>query len=178
MTLSADGTTITAFREEHAFLGSFYPSPVRPVEHYWRLYRPVRDPLTGERVDLLTYPTAEHAFHAGKALTDDDRVRVRDAPTPGAAKRLGRQLVLRPNWEVVKAEVMYHVVRTKFAPGTYLAELLLATRDAWLVEGNWWHDQYWGDCHCNTRRACHRPGVNMLGQILTHVRTELRGRLG
>jgi predicted NAD-dependent protein-ADP-ribosyltransferase YbiA (DUF1768 family) len=39
-----------------------------------------------------------------------------------------------------------------------------------MVEDNWWHDNYWGDCHCF---QCFRIGINMLGQIWMQVREEI-----
>jgi predicted NAD-dependent protein-ADP-ribosyltransferase YbiA (DUF1768 family) len=41
-----------------------------------------------------------------------------------------------------------------------------ATGDRKLVEGNYWHDTFWG--------VCNGVGENYLGEILMHVRQELR----
>ncbi len=47
-----------------------------------------------------------------------------------------------------------------------LAQRLLATGDAELVEGNNWGDRFWG--------ICRGEGRNELGKILMKVRDELR----
>jgi ribA/ribD-fused uncharacterized protein len=145
---------IDLFTGRYAFLSNFYPSKIR--------------------LDGVVYPTAEHAFQAYK--TDDlaQRMLIRQASTPKLAKRLGRQAPLRPDWERGKVEVMRQVLREKFRPerSGMLAGMLARTGDAWLVEGNTWHDNVWGSCRCG-RPACNKPGQNMLGQLLMEVREEL-----
>jgi len=49
---------------------------------------------------------------------------------------------------------------------------LLATGDTKLLEGNRWHDNFWGNCDCPNCRD--KPGLNYLGKILMRVRLELR----
>ena len=117
------------------------------------------------------YPTAEAAFHGGK--TDDPALRawVAAAPTPRIAKARGRKVPLRPDWNDHRHVVMRAVLTTKFSDPV-LADRLLGTGDAVLVEGNTWHDQFWGCCRCG-RTACRAPGQNWLGRYLMAVRQEL-----
>lgn len=127
------------------------------------------------RWDGQLWPTAEHAFNAGKTLDHTWRTRIRQAPTPGEAKRIGRRAPLRPDWDArVRYEVMTQVIAAKFVGAPRIAALL-STGDAVLVEGNRWHDQHWGDCFCG-RPACARPGLNHLGRILMARRAELAWR--
>jgi len=94
---------------------------------------------------------------------------------PGMAKKLGRSLTeneLRPDWDAVRIDVMRHFVMQKFMDHAILAEWLLATGSQLIVEGNTWHDQFWGNCHCI---KCYKSGRNHLGKILMDVRAELRG---
>ena len=84
---------------------------------------------------------------------------------PQAAKRLGRRVELRPDWESVKYDVMYQVCKAKFTQNPNLLERLLATGDAELVEGNTWGDQVWG--------VCKGVGENHLGKTLMRIRAEL-----
>src|SRR4051794_31274057 len=89
---------IERFDGEYAFLSNFWPSPL------------VRDGIT--------YPTVEHAFQAAKAVDRLERQRIAALPTPGAAKRAGRKVAIRPDWETVKVAMMEDLVRRKFAdPG-------------------------------------------------------------
>ena len=88
---------------------------------------------------------------------------IRNAPSPGAAKRMGRKIAIRNDWEAVKEKVMLSVVRAKFEDA-YLRRLLTATGTAALIEGNEWGDRFWG--------VCRGEGENRLGKILMKVRSE------
>jgi ribA/ribD-fused uncharacterized protein len=124
------------------------------------------------RCDLgVRYPTVEHAYQAMKTLDRAARERVAALPTPGQAKRAGRTLPLRADWERTKVVAMLDLLRQKFAPGTEHARALLATGDAELVEWNRWHDRTWGKCTCE---RCGGEGLNLLGLALMRVRAELR----
>jgi predicted NAD-dependent protein-ADP-ribosyltransferase YbiA (DUF1768 family) len=65
---------------------------------------------------------------------------------------------------------MLDLLRAKFGLA-WLAERLLATEGEDLVEGNYWHDQIWGDCNCHVHQSI--PGQNLLGKLLMRVRSEL-----
>lgn len=109
--------------------------------------------------------TVEHRYQAAK--TDDMTwaARILSAPTPGAAKKLGRRAPMRPTWDDEKVAVMLTLLRAKFTRPD-LARHLLATGDATLIEGNWWGDRFWG--------VCDGEGENHLGRLLMQVRDELR----
>lgn len=142
-------TVIDSFRNEYRFLSNFYPSPIV--------------------CPIGSAQTAEHAYQALKANRPADAEIVLAAPTPGAAKRAGRKIAIREDWEAVKLAVMRDVLALKFAHGSQLAQLLLWTSDALLVEGNTWGDQYWG--------AVDGFGQNWLGHLLMARRAELRAVL-
>ncbi len=116
--------------------------------------------------DGHTYPTAEHAFQAAKTMDLEERRKIRQELTPGRAKRLGRKVAIRPDWEEVKFNVMLELVRQKFWRHPDLAERLVATGNARLEETNSWNDTIWG--------VCNGVGENRLGEILMQVRGELR----
>jgi ribA/ribD-fused uncharacterized protein len=92
---------------------------------------------------------------------------------PGGAKQTGTAAPLRTDWEEVKFQVMAHFVLQKFLDHPELAQRLLATEDNLIVEGNSWHDNTWGDCHCG-RKECTVTGRNWLGHILMSTREALR----
>lgn len=124
------------------------------------------------------YPTAEHAYQAAKTVNPDARARIQACVTPGGAKRLGQQLTQREGWNEYHRHVaMERVLASKFARRNTI-ELLLATGDALLVEGNTWHDNVWGDCRCGVLPGCVRPGVNLLGYNLMRLRTQRRCERG
>jgi ribA/ribD-fused uncharacterized protein len=141
---------IYGFSGPYDFLSNFHPSPIRLLD------------------DPNRYPTVEHAFQAAKTLDEDARTRIAGLGTPGAAKRAGRAVALRADWEIVKDVVMLACLRAKFAPGSSFAEMLLETGDRELVEANAWGDRVWGV----DRRT--GAGENRLGLLLMRVRTELR----
>jgi hypothetical protein len=66
---------------------------------------------------------------------------------------------------------MEDLLRQKFAPGSELAAKLVATYPRMLIEGNNWHDNYWGSCRCD---VCGFKGMNVLGVLLMTIRAELR----
>lgn len=142
---------IDYFDGEYAFLSNFYDSPIEK--------------------DGILYPTVEHYFQAMKTLHPEERKEIAAAATPGKAKRLGRNVQLRFNWEQVKYQVMYDAVYKKFSREDLKASLL-STGDAELIEGNTWHDNIWGQCSCE--KCKNIKGTNWLGKILMIVREELR----
>lgn len=121
----------------------------------------------------VKWPTAEHAFQAAKAVDYHGMAPVfAAARSPEHAKRIGRTIRMRPDWNDVRVGVMLDIVRIKFTTHPGIAQRLLETGDARLVEGNDWHDQFWGDCVCGEFR-CSASGENRLGLVLEQVRAEL-----
>jgi ribA/ribD-fused uncharacterized protein len=135
--------TIDKFEGEYAFLSNFYESPA--------LYEGV------------LYPTSEHAYQAAKTLVLAEREQILKARTAGQAKRLGKQVTLRFDWEEVKVGVMREVLVSKFQHSLELKQKLVATGDAYLEEGNWWGDVFWG--------VCKGIGQNKLGLLLMQLRS-------
>lgn len=82
---------------------------------------------------------------------------------PGDAKRLGRRVRLRPDWESVKDSIMETYLRQKFSSSQLAAQLKAV--DEPIVEDNTWGDRYWG--------RCNGYGHNMLGQLLEKIKAEL-----
>lgn len=65
---------------------------------------------------------------------------------------------------------MLDALRLKFA-NEDLGYKLQETGDKWLEEGNDWHDNYWGVCHCIKCQDI--MGKNHLGKLLMKVRKEM-----
>jgi len=117
----------------------------------------------------VTYPSVEHAYQAAKCQFEADRDYIIRAPSPGRAKMIGQQVAMVEDWDKIKLEVMLRLLRAKFEGGS-LAKRLLATGDLELIEGNRWHDNYWGVCKCG--KCC--GGQNQLGELLMQVRDEIK----
>lgn len=138
---------INQFDGAYRFLSNFASSPIVVGDKY--------------------YPTVEHYFQSMKTIVEQESEEIRTSEAPGRAKKLGRKCTLRPFWENIKDEIMMKGLRAKFARKD-MSELLLATEDAELVEGNTWGDKYWGkDIYTD-------EGENKLGQMLVQIREELR----
>ena len=118
----------------------------------------------------LTYPSSEAAYQAAKTLDMNERRQFLNL-TPGQAKRFGKKITLRDDWEEVKCDVMSEIVWNKFNGNSYLTNLLIATGDEELIEGNTWHDNTWGNCSCD--RCKNIQGKNYLGKILMNTRKRL-----
>jgi ribA/ribD-fused uncharacterized protein len=119
------------------------------------------------------YPTVEHAYVASKTFDMDEQRKVRLLPAKmaGYAKKVGRTFQLRKDWEQVKDEIMYDLIYQKFKlPG--LKKLLEDTGDVKIVEANYWHDNYWGDCKC--KKCQNIFGQNKLGKILMQIRENIK----
>ena len=119
------------------------------------------------RYNGLEFKNSEAAFQAQKVLDVEGQVPFTQMP-PKEARRRGRQVKLRPDWEDVKDGIMEEIVRAKFSQNGNLKKKLLATGDATLVEGNTWNDRYWG---VDTKTG---EGQNHLGKILMKIRSEFQ----
>lgn len=115
-----------------------------------------------------SYKNSEAAFQSAKSL--DPAVRDEFSEMTGVvAKREGKKVLLRRDWEDVKDGIMEEVVREKFIQNPDLLKKLIDTGDLELVEGNRWHDRYWGV------DVVSGEGENHLGIILMKLREELGG---
>ncbi len=139
---------IMNFRGQFRFLSNFYPVP----HGVW--FMDVR------------YPTVEHAYVAGKTLDINTRIHVTRHQSPADVKADGRRIKLRKDWDEFKLLHMEGLLRGKFQPGTGLADLLMRTGTAKLVEGNTHGDTFWG--------RCRGKGANHLGLLLMEIRDDLQ----
>lgn len=136
---------IREFQGPYRFLSNFWPAKVR--------------------MDGVFYPSVEHAYVASKTLDLSSRREIARVQSPGQVKRMGRALVLRPDWDEVKLPTMRSLVLQKFTRHEVLMLELLSTGNLLLEEGNTWGDTFWG--------VCRGVGENHLGQILMQVRSQL-----
>lgn len=114
----------------------------------------------------MIFPTAEHLYQALKGKHDYYLEWFTDPNmSPAEAKKLGREIKKRPDWNTVKLSIMREVVLLKFRQNEDLAYQLVCTGTEELVEGNWWGDRFWG---------VDEYGENHLGKILMDVRSLLR----
>ncbi len=154
---------INKFDGRYRFLSNFYPSEIE--------YQGIK------------YPTNEHYYVAmkindpqffkgiGNLNVNEAREYISTIQTAGQVKRVGRTLSVRKDWDSVKLKVMEYGVRQKFTKHPELKEMLLSTENQELVEGNTWHDNFFGSCECD---KCGDKGLNHLGKILMMVRDSIK----
>lgn len=143
--LDPPSVPIDSFSGDYFFLSNFYPVEIE--------------------YEGLTYQSSEHAYQAAKSLDPEVRKLFTDPKMlAGQAKKLGRKIEARPDWNIVRADVMQDIISIKF-DNDELREKLLATAFRELIEGNWWGDRYWG--------VCDGEGLNMLGRLLMKERDRL-----
>ena len=136
---------INEFREENYFLSNFYQGK----EFIYK----------GTRFD-----NAEAAFQSQKDLSKQQDFELMN---PSLAKKLGRRVNLRDDWDKEKDKIMFDILYHKFQDKE-LKEKLLATNKQVLIQGNLWHDNYWGICMCD--KCKNKDGKNKLGELLMNLR--------
>jgi len=144
---NVDNGKIVGFNKKNGagFLSNFYPSTIS--------------------FEGSIYPTVEHAYQASKTLDPACRQLIKKSTNPNNAKRLGKSLELRQDWNDVKIEIMRLLIREKFK-NPFLKHMLIATRGFDLINENKWNDKFWG--------VVNGTGENWLGRILEGVRDEIK----
>ena len=127
-------------RNDFFFLSNMYPCEIKYNGHIFQ--------------------SSEAAFQAQKDLS---RVSEFEGIDGKAAKRLGRQVKIRKDWESVKLSIMEEILKIKFSDPV-LANKLKAVKEP-IVEDNTWHDTFWG--------VCEGKGQNNLGKLLEKIKAEL-----
>ena len=135
---------IDCFRDEYRWLSNFYKTPVE--------------------YESVVYPSLENAYQAAKFKAI--KRTVFSTCSPYHAKVYGRGKGCRRDWETVKLSIMELLLSKKFSFGSELADRLLDTGDAELIEGNKHGDVFWG--------VCDGVGENHLGRLLMQRREFLR----
>lgn len=144
----------------------FYRANERPYGAFSNLYRREFE-FEGE-----VFPTAEHAYQAGKARKPEVRAWLLSAPSPALLAMAAHGLYywdISQGWSTKKFDRMKRVLRAKFSQHDDLKRLLLETGDTRLVESATVDsavNRLWGEVN--------GVGKNKLGLLLMEVRAELR----
>ncbi len=99
-------TAIKGFFGEYRFLSNFH--------------------LCDVKVGGIVYPSSEHAYMALKTTDKKVRRQIRDLTSPVDAKKFGRTIELRPNWDSLRLVAMRKVVLAKFWQNKDLGLTLMA----------------------------------------------------
>jgi len=153
MNLTSVPDIIDSFKDEYEKFSNFYPVLI----HF----------------EGMNFQSVEHAYVASK--TKDRMIRQMisklDASEAGKAKMLGRKLILREDWHIIKIALMKKFLMEKYLYKEF-KDFLLSTGNSQLIEGNHWHDNYWGNCYC--KKCCNVVGQNNLGKILMKIRDTIK----
>lgn len=137
---------IAGFQGEYRFLSNFYHAPLTVIG--------------------IPYLNSEAAYQASKTTDLDVRTSF-STVDPSTAKKMGRSIHLREDWNLVlKLEMMELCLRAKFMCNPLLREQLFLTGDAELEETNNWGDTFWG--------VSRGKGENYLGKLLMEIRGTMK----
>ena len=133
------------FRNEFAFLSNMYYSPLK--------------------VNGLYFSCVESAFQSFKTTDIETRKKFQFISGP-EAKKLGRKVNLRADWNDIRLDVMKSLLLCKFKHYPKLKEELVKLYDKGIeiIEDNAWNDTFWGKCN--------GKGENNLGKLLTEIAYE------
>ena len=128
------------FRGDYWFLSNMYPTELKDE-------------------DGRVYSCVEAMFQSRKCKNADDRERFVGI-NGFDAKRLGKRIALRDDWESIKVAEMEAILMQKFSKPELKS--MLKAIDGEIAEENTWHDTYWG--------VCNGYGQNNLGKLLMKIR--------
>lgn len=143
-----DRKPILGFQGEYRWLSNFWTAPIH---------------VTG-----FEYQNVEAAYQAAKTINIAHRQQFQHM-TGAEAKKAGKNVILRPDWDFVKLEVMELCLRAKFMTHYRLHMNLIETGDREIVELNTWGDTTWGQVEKNGQLV----GENILGKLLMNIRSDL-----
>jgi predicted NAD-dependent protein-ADP-ribosyltransferase YbiA (DUF1768 family) len=134
------------FKDDLYFLSNMYPCSITAI-------------YSGTQ---LTFSCVESAFQACKCMARAHEFVNLDGYQ---AKKIGRQVPLRNDWNAIRVSIMEMLVKIKFDQNPMLIEKLIQVNGD-IVEENTWNDTFWG--------VCNGIGENHLGKILTKLRDQYR----
>lgn len=155
---------IDSFQGVYRFLSNFFEAPVT--------YKGIE------------FPTAEHAYQYAKMTfmdpegtvyaDDHPATLIKNAETPQKTKYYARihKDKIHPDFYRHRPVIMMDVLRAKFMSSPQLMSALVDTGDTEIVEGNIWHDNFYGDCKCD--QCAKIIGQNFIGKLLMTLRNDIR----
>lgn len=152
---------ITVFKGKYNFLSNFYPCK---IEYQGITYNSVETYYVAMKCN-------NDQMIDGRYYTSADFRELVANMAPGKAKQLGKVIKIRSDWDEKRLGFMEWGLHEKFKIEE-LKEMLLSTGDVAIIEGNYWHDNFYGQCTCE---KCFGKGENNLGKLLMQIRSELNG---
>lgn len=148
---------IVLFRGEYGFLSNFYKCPIAYKGH--------------------TFKCTESAFQSAKCVAPKQIEKLATMDGHDAKKAVRHMTTIpKEQWNEISINTMFEVNWIKYQD-PILKEKLLATDGQILMEGNSWHDNFWGSCDCGRCKngdPWEQTDKNYLGKTLMYIRFFLR----
>jgi N-glycosidase YbiA len=130
--------------EPYGFFSNFSPHPIFIENEKWN--------------------TVEHYFQASKFQELEIKKKIQSIQSPMQAAIEGRNIqnILREDWDLIKEDIMYNALKSKFTQHPKLMSELLSLKGCLIIEHTK-NDNYWGDGGNGT-------GQNRLGVLLMKLR--------
>jgi hypothetical protein len=126
----------------------------------------LKNPISDEKG--LKYDSVENYYQSRKSRDEDTwkLFSLLDGKgiSPFQAKKIGRTITMREDWDIVKYDFMREGLRQKFLKNPELKEKLLSTDDKQIIEWTYWGDMTWG---MSDKLGA---GANALGKLLMELR--------
>ena len=122
----------------------------------------------------LKFSSSEAAYQSQKFKDLDTQIKFMRL-NPDQSKKFARmhKKFWREDWNNIKYDTMYWLVRNKLLQNRDVLEELLNTGNSIIVEDTTgWHDNIWGRCSCEKCKDTKHQ--NILGKILMQLRDEFR----
>lgn len=116
----------------------------------------------------------EKNYQASKFLTTSLPLfkEIMDCKSPYEAKKIARKNKnkIRKDWHDISLTIMEALLMEKFSSDPERT-MLKNTGSEELIEGNHWHDNFYGACYCE--RCIGKEKLNHLGKLLMKIRSKL-----
>lgn len=122
----------------------------------------------------VSFLSVEAAYQASKCENFEEFLSFKTL-TPIEARKRGKKIKLRADWDKVKYNIMFYLVFQKFSRNPALALNLRETLNKKLIGANNWGDTYWGIAYKEYDGLwVTSGGFNRLGMVLHDVREILK----
>lgn len=144
--------------------------------HNHQQYQSVEHFYQAQKADSHEMITIKHPTNEKQNIHVNAREYIATCNNP--KKTVRKYKVQLPEyWEDEKLKIMRTGLEYKFIANPHFRKLLAETDNATIIEGNTWHDNFWGDCRCHSdptahwqKDICAEPGKNVLGQMIMKIR--------